>query len=120
MSTSTLSENHTNVADTDPNSVSTESVTDVEEMNEDSGGEMETKQVDVQKPDIPGAEDVSEEEPMPTPEECFKRHLSKKVYNMLHERSEEEINRLHTIHSCLLYTSPSPRHGLICSMPASA
>ena len=99
MSTSTLSENHTNVADTDPNSVSTESVTDVEEMNEDSGGEMETKQVDVQKPDIPGAEDVSEEEPMPTPEECFKRHLSKKVYNMLHERSEEEINRLHTIHS---------------------
>ena len=93
--------NHTDVTDADSNTetISTESITDVEEINEDPNGRLETKPTedDAEKPDVPGVEDVPKEEPMPSPEECFKRHLSKKVYNMLHERSEEEIHQLHTI-----------------------
>ena len=42
-----------------------------------------------------------------------------KEFNLLKGRSEEN-HSLYASHSCLLYTSPSPRDGLLSRMPSSA
>lgn len=52
-----------------------------------------------EEPIMPDTSDLPKEEPMPSPEECFNNHLSKKLLNMLGERSAEEIERLHKVHS---------------------
>ena len=43
-----------------------------------------------------------------------------KVYKALRNQLSAVLDELHRIEACLLYTSPSPRDGLLSRMPSSA
>ena len=58
----------------------------------------------------------------PNPDPCRSQDRGK--FEILQKDGAARIGRLHTNHgllnTCLLYTSPSPRDGLLSRMPSSA
>ena len=46
--------------------------------------------------------------------------IPKGVTSIVKKKGKIKVKRIHEIETCLLYTSPSPRDGLLSRMPSSA